>query len=223
VRAMLQLQLLTGMRPGEVCSMRTCDVDTNGEIWVYRPAKHKTAHHGHAREVRIGPKAQEVLAPFLRADLTAHVFSPAEATAEFRARQAEARKTPRRPWEHRQDLAAASRRQRRRAPGTRYTVRSYRQAIVRACRRAFDAEAAKGGERFLPISTPATSAGQLGQGLAVRAPAPRRRRHDRTAPLAPRRRRRVDHRGSPPAWPPSLRPSSSWIRPHGVSMIPPSS
>jgi integrase len=48
-RAMIELQLVTGMRPGEVCAMRTADVDTTGKLWVYAPAKHKTAHHGHTR------------------------------------------------------------------------------------------------------------------------------------------------------------------------------
>ncbi|HUQ72041.1 MAG TPA: hypothetical protein VM165_21095 [Planctomycetaceae bacterium] len=30
VRAMIDLQLVTGMRPGEVCQMRGCDIDTPG-------------------------------------------------------------------------------------------------------------------------------------------------------------------------------------------------
>jgi integrase len=33
VWAMVELQRLTGMRPGEVCSMRTIDVNTHGRIW----------------------------------------------------------------------------------------------------------------------------------------------------------------------------------------------
>ena len=35
VAAMVELQLLTGMRPGEVCRMRPCDMDTTGAAWVY--------------------------------------------------------------------------------------------------------------------------------------------------------------------------------------------
>jgi integrase len=34
VWAMVQLQRLTGMRPGEVCRMRTCDLDTSGAVWI---------------------------------------------------------------------------------------------------------------------------------------------------------------------------------------------
>jgi integrase len=37
VWAMIELQRLTGMRPGEACQMRTCDINTQGRIWEYRP------------------------------------------------------------------------------------------------------------------------------------------------------------------------------------------
>lgn len=65
VWAMVQLQRLTGMRSTEVCIMRGCDIDTTAAPWVYRPAFHKTEHHGHTREVWIGPKAKEIVKPFL--------------------------------------------------------------------------------------------------------------------------------------------------------------
>ena len=32
---MIQVQLLTGMRPGEVVSMRLCDLNMGGEVWTY--------------------------------------------------------------------------------------------------------------------------------------------------------------------------------------------
>ncbi|MFG0315797.1 MAG: tyrosine-type recombinase/integrase, partial [Planctomycetota bacterium JB042] len=65
VRVMVRLQLLTGMRPGEVVSMRAADVDRSASPWRYTPRDHKTSHLGHSREVFLGPKAQEVLAPLL--------------------------------------------------------------------------------------------------------------------------------------------------------------
>src|SRR5205814_1856338 len=49
VRGMIELQLLTGMRPGEVVRLRPCDLDTSGDVWFYRPPQHKTAHRGKAR------------------------------------------------------------------------------------------------------------------------------------------------------------------------------
>jgi integrase len=35
VSAMVQLQLLTGMRPGEVTIMRAIDIDMTGDVWLY--------------------------------------------------------------------------------------------------------------------------------------------------------------------------------------------
>src|SRR5205814_939036 len=42
VAAMNRLQLLTGMRSGEVTSMRGIDIDLSREMWEYRPSSHKT-------------------------------------------------------------------------------------------------------------------------------------------------------------------------------------
>jgi integrase len=64
VADMARLQRLTGCRPGEVCALRPCDVDRSGDIWLYRPADHKTAHRGRDHVVFIGPKAQAVLRPY---------------------------------------------------------------------------------------------------------------------------------------------------------------
>src|SRR5688572_410222 len=94
VAAMINLQLLTGARPGEVCAMRGCDIDTTGRLWVYVPASHKTEHHGHERHVYLGPKAQEVVKPFLQPNLQAFLFSPADAEARRLAVRHSARKTP---------------------------------------------------------------------------------------------------------------------------------
>jgi len=93
VWAMIQLQLHTAARAGELTRMRPCDIDmgeachgvARGEarersrVWVYRPREHKTAHHGHERKIFIGPRGQQVLAPFLLRDPDAYCFSPAEA------------------------------------------------------------------------------------------------------------------------------------------------
>ena len=38
VKAMIELQRLTGMRPGEVYLMRTCDIDVTGKVWIFLPA-----------------------------------------------------------------------------------------------------------------------------------------------------------------------------------------
>jgi integrase len=124
VWAMVELQRLSGMRPGEVCSMRTIDVDTSGRVWIYTPESHKTEHHGRERRIYLGPKAQEILRPWLRPELTASLFSPAEAEADRHAEQRENRKTRVQPSQRNR-----RRRKPRKAPGERYTVDSYRRAI----------------------------------------------------------------------------------------------
>ena len=57
VRAIVQLQRLTGMRPCEVVQMRACDIDMRGEVWVFEPEDHKNRWRGHRRLVALGPKA----------------------------------------------------------------------------------------------------------------------------------------------------------------------
>lgn len=65
VADMIRLQKFTAMRPGEVWFLRPADVDRSGAIWQYRPQKHKTWHHGKQRVIYIGPRAQEILRPYL--------------------------------------------------------------------------------------------------------------------------------------------------------------
>jgi integrase len=132
VRAMIHLQLLTGMRPGEVCQMRTCDLDTSGAVWVYTPVCHKTQHHGKERPIYLGPRAQDILRPWLRLDTTAHLFSPAEAMDERRAARRAARKTKVQPSQRARRRKARP----RRAPGSCYTTKAYHHAIRAACKRA---------------------------------------------------------------------------------------
>lgn len=134
VRAMIELQRLTGMRPGEVVIMRGCDLDIGGRTWVYTPAHHKNAHRGQTRRIYLGPKAQRTLEPWLKTDLSAYLFSPVECEAARQARRAERRKTPPR----RGNFSGTNRRRSpKRGPGQRYTVDSYRRAIQRACDLAF--------------------------------------------------------------------------------------
>jgi hypothetical protein len=96
---MVQLQLLAGMRPGEVIIMRAIDLDMTGKVWLYRPGSdllhgaHKTAWRGHRRIIAIGPKAQEIIRQYLKPDLQAYLFSPAEAMAVFHAERRKRRKT----------------------------------------------------------------------------------------------------------------------------------
>jgi integrase len=141
VWTMIELQRLTGMRPGEVCQMRTCDLVTSGRIWEYRPSTHKTAHHGKSRVVFIGPQAQQVLHPWLRAELEAFLFQPREAEAQRRAEQRANRKTPVQPSQRDRSKSNP-----RKTPGERYTATSYCRAITQGIRRANAHRAENGPE-----------------------------------------------------------------------------
>jgi integrase len=129
--AMIQLQEISAMRPGEVCSMRTIDVETSGPVWIYTPESHKTEHHGRERRIYLGPKAQEILRPWLRPELMAYLFQPKEAEAERNAGRRENRKTRVQPSQKNR-----RRRKSRKAPGERYTVDSYRRAIEYGLKKA---------------------------------------------------------------------------------------
>jgi integrase len=129
---MVRLQLETGMRPGEVCIMRATDIDMTAPVWLYRPSRHKTAHHGHGRVVLIGPRAQEIVRRHLKTDLQAFLFTPADSIAEFRAELRQNRKSKVQPSQQNR-----KRRRPRRRPGHRYTKSSYANAIADACERAF--------------------------------------------------------------------------------------
>jgi len=163
VRAMVELQLSTGMRPGEVTIMRTRDVDTAGKIWTYRPAVHKTAHHGHDRRVYLGPRAQELLKPWLRRELDEFLFQPAEVVHSLRAERHAKRETPlnqgNRPGTNRKSHP-------KRLPRDHYTTDTYRRAIARACDRAdVEARAAQTGKTVTKTVDSAESAVSLARQL----------------------------------------------------------
>jgi integrase len=77
VAAMVRLQLLTGMRPGEVVTMRVEDLERSGRVWQYRPASHKNEHRGQDRSIAIGPQGQTVLWPFLQLQKDGYLFGGA--------------------------------------------------------------------------------------------------------------------------------------------------
>jgi integrase len=110
--------------------MRIGDIDRSADVWAYRPAGHKTLHHGHGRIIFIGKKGQAVLSPFLlKLDPAAYVFSAADSVNEMRQRRSEGRKTP-----ATYGNVAGSNRKRKpsRMPGDRFDVRVYARAIARA-------------------------------------------------------------------------------------------
>ena len=136
VAAMVQFMRYTGARAGEVCIMRTCDIDVSNPIWTFKPYHHKTAHMKKSRVVYIGAKAQAVLQPYLQTELESFVFSPAQSMAEHRERRHEDRETPAScgnvPGSNVKRFA-------KKQPGEVFNVNALNKAIAYACRKAFPA------------------------------------------------------------------------------------
>lgn len=133
IAAMIELQRLTGMRPGEVVLVRTADLDTSGTIWSYVPCEHKTEHHGRKRVIYLGPQAQDVIRPHLKRDLDAFIFSPRSVADDRHSRQRQDRVTPMTPSQRARRPKANP----KRSPGERYTTHAYTRAIAYACDKAF--------------------------------------------------------------------------------------
>lgn len=149
VAAMIELQRITGMRSGEVTAMRAADITMSGKVWIYSPEQHKTAWHGHERQVYLGPKAQAIVKPFLTTDLEAHLFAPANGR-RFGVVSPD-RKTKVYPCELRRrerQRAARQHRGRKGKIGERYDTVAYYNAVmygIEAANRARLAEAKAAG------------------------------------------------------------------------------
>lgn len=133
LEGIIQLMWLTGMRPGEACEMRPVDIDTSVQPRIYRPAHHKTQHHGHIRQILLGPKAQTLLMPFLDRNPNAACFSPAESAAWYAWQRSLKRKTPK-SCGNRVGTNRVNNPQRR--PSEQWTTISLSRAIHRACQKA---------------------------------------------------------------------------------------
>jgi integrase len=132
VADMVRVQRLTGARPGEVCTLRPCDLDRSSDVWLYHPSEHKTEHHEKNRVIVLGPQAQRVLMPYLLRPGQAFCFSPADSEQRRRAKAAADRKTPLSCGNHQGTNRVLWP---RRKPTCRYTTDSYRRAIHRACKK----------------------------------------------------------------------------------------
>jgi integrase len=128
VWALVQLQLHSGARGGELFGIRAVDINRDGPVWTFTPDRHKTTHFGHTRTVYFGPKAQAVLRPFIEraTRLDAPLFSPREANAARKLHHA-AKGVRRRPNQK------PNARKSQRVMGDLYIATSYARAIARGC------------------------------------------------------------------------------------------
>jgi integrase len=136
VTAMVRLQLVTAMRPGELVIIKARDIDMSGPIWEYRPGSHKTEHHDKTRLIMIGPRGQEIIKQFLSLDIGSYLFSPQRAHAEQMTNRRVRRRT--KLWPSHEQYHEKQRAVRGRKPlGDHYSVNAYRIAIGHACDVAF--------------------------------------------------------------------------------------
>lgn len=137
--AMVRLQRITAMRPGELCRIRMSEIDrSDRQCWWYFPKQHKNRWRGRKRSIPLGPQCQEILKPFLKADPERPLFSPADRIREWRAEQRAERKTRVQPSQYNRAKLEPSR-----IPGQAYSTASYGRAIAVACAKA-------GVERWTP-------------------------------------------------------------------------
>ncbi len=129
---MVEMQRLTGCRPGEAMAMRAIDLNMSGPIWTYTPHRHKNLHRGLDRVIFLGPQAQEIVKPFLNTSLESYLFSPKRWMEEKHADRAAKRVSKRTPSQLKRKRKAKP----KRAPAERYNRASYLVAIVRACEKA---------------------------------------------------------------------------------------
>jgi len=111
--------LRTGCRPGEAVRARWSEIDTSGDVWEYRPERHKTKHKGKGRAIQVGPKAQQVLNSLRELSRSDFVFDPQMAVDESARR-------------------AFGEHARARKVGDHYSVASLLSAVRVGCERAFD-------------------------------------------------------------------------------------
>ncbi|MFG0284210.1 MAG: tyrosine-type recombinase/integrase [Phycisphaerales bacterium JB039] len=81
---MIRVLRLSGMRAGELCAMTAGDLDTSGDVWIYRPKMHKTKHHGKTRQIALPAKAQAIIERHMTTDLAAPIFRTDDGQKRFR-------------------------------------------------------------------------------------------------------------------------------------------
>jgi integrase len=122
VTDMVELQWLVGMRPTELCELRTCDIDRSADPWAYRP-RHKNQWRGQSLVYYFGQQSQAILSRRMDPKHPDRpLFQPETAAREY---------------------VAQSRKQKAGEPLTirrmfraSYNKSSYRKAIVSAVRQA---------------------------------------------------------------------------------------
>jgi site-specific recombinase XerC len=85
----------------------------------------------------LGPKAQEIIRPFLKLSVSGYLFSPRQSEAERNGGRSAERKTPLWPSHVKHQEAKKRGRPGRKAAGECWHPNAYRKAIAQACDAAF--------------------------------------------------------------------------------------
>ncbi|HEY1189424.1 MAG TPA: tyrosine-type recombinase/integrase [Gemmata sp.] len=134
VRALVELLRHTGMRPAEACALTLTQIDRTGDVWIYKPGRHKTQHRGKGRVIPFGPKARALLEGFLTGREIAPdepVFSPRRARAERFAALRAKRKTKVQPSQ-----TSRKKSKPKRQPAERYNPETVSHAVKAAAAKA---------------------------------------------------------------------------------------
>lgn len=132
LKAMIELQAATGMRPAEVCNLKPSEIEQRADgVWVYRPTLHKNSRRNQKREVPILGDVRITLGKFLNRDPDSFCFSPRESMAWFRQQQRKNRKTKVQPSQQNRRKTI-----KKREPGLRYKSTAYYRAIQNAAKKA---------------------------------------------------------------------------------------
>jgi integrase len=151
VKAMIEVQLATGMRSGELVLLRPADIDRSEPVWKFTPPTHKTAHLGMVRTIALGPRAQAVLVAIVPSEPTTYYFNPRIAVENLNEAKRARRRTPLWP-SHVEALRKKLRRNPKRTPAECYTSHSYHGAVHRGIELANARRAELAGEgNFDPL------------------------------------------------------------------------
>ncbi len=168
VAAMIAIQQLAAMRPCEVVSMRLCDIDMSGDVWIYEPFDHKNRWRGYKRVIPLGPKAQSILKPFLSRSEDSFLFSPIESEEWRNEIRRQNRKSPMTPSQAKRKRKKNITRQKR----DRYDVESYRRAItygIKKCNRQREKEGCQLIPHWYPLQLRHSRATEVRKDFGIEA------------------------------------------------------
>lgn len=64
-RDLMDIALLTGARPGELCGLTRRMIDCTSDVWLATLDDHKMSHKGRGRVIAFGPRSQAILQKYL--------------------------------------------------------------------------------------------------------------------------------------------------------------